>query len=474
MQIQSSHKSRYNNFFFDINIDLKKLKAFIAAFLGTVVENYDYALYGYLGVILAAKFFPETSDPSVALMRQFGVFALGFLAQPLGSYIFGSIGDKYGRKHALRWSIIGIALPTTIIGCLPDYSKLGWIATAILLICRISQGVFISAEGDGVEIFVYETISKRWACLGNSLVVVSYRIGFSLASFLSGFVLSNRFAHLEWAWRIPFFIGGALGLFTLWFRVNLIESYDYILNRVNAKSKIPDSYLKTIWENKGQVFVTFIIAGCFGGTAVFYLTFWNNYLNQTLNLFSTSEACYRTSFLTLMYIFFVPMGAFICDQVRSLIPPLRIATVLLFCMVIANAWCIHYYNYISTSLMACTIFAMAFFHAPIYILLMRLFDVSVRYRCLSIGHAFGSIIISSTTPLVSTYFWQKLQMPAAPLLYCASLVFTCFIAINFAKPKLPEVIDYHKKDKLTEEELEDFLESEPMISVVCSGEKEIL
>jgi MHS family proline/betaine transporter-like MFS transporter len=257
----------------------KKGKAIIAALLGTIVEWYDYSLYGCMAGVLAAHFFPS-QDPSVSLLKHFLVFSLGFLVKPLGAYIFGTIGDNLGRKKALRWSIVGIALPTVIIGCLPSYNEIGVSAVVILCLCRLTQGLFISAEADGVNIFIYETLSKKRACLANSSTWISSSLGFGLAAFLSGIVLSPKLP--EWAWRLPFLLAGVLGLITLWLRKSLIESYDYMLYRKSTDdaSVKTRSFWQAIKFHKFKILFALMLKGAGGGACYFYCVFWYNYFRS--------------------------------------------------------------------------------------------------------------------------------------------------------------------------------------------------
>lgn len=100
--------------------NLPKTKDFWLPLLGTITEYYDYALYGFTAVLLSQLYFPA-ADPTVSLLKTYVVFALGSAAKPLGSLIFGWIGDLRGRKIALQWTMLGIFIPTTLIGLLPTY-----------------------------------------------------------------------------------------------------------------------------------------------------------------------------------------------------------------------------------------------------------------------------------------------------------------------------------------------------------------
>src|SRR5437762_5175557 len=130
-------------------------KTVLAGAIGNVLEWYDFALYGYFAPVFAALFFPSNS-PSLALISAFGVFAVGFLARPLGAMLFGYWGDTLGRRNALAWSILLMAIPTCLVGLLPKYETMGAIAPIALTLCRFLQGLSVGGEFTGSATFLVE------------------------------------------------------------------------------------------------------------------------------------------------------------------------------------------------------------------------------------------------------------------------------------------------------------------------------
>ena len=130
-------------------------KTVLAGAIGNVLEWYDFALFGYFAPVLSRLFFPA-SDPSLSLIATFGVFAVGFLARPLGALLFGYWGDTRGRRAALAWSIILMALPTCLVGMLPTYAQIGLAAPLILTVLRFLQGLSVGGEFTGSVTFLVE------------------------------------------------------------------------------------------------------------------------------------------------------------------------------------------------------------------------------------------------------------------------------------------------------------------------------
>lgn len=129
-----------------------KNRIILASVLGNALELYDFSLYGIFAPLFATLFFPS-GNPTVALLASLMTFAVGFFMRPLGGILFGHLGDRYGRKKALSLSIIFMALPTCIIGCLPTYDQVGLWAPFGLLLCRLLQGLCAGGEYNGASIF---------------------------------------------------------------------------------------------------------------------------------------------------------------------------------------------------------------------------------------------------------------------------------------------------------------------------------
>jgi len=131
----------------------KQGKNFAAAFIGTALEFYDFALFGLLAPVFSTLFFPK-EDPIAALIASYGIFAAGFLIRPpLGGIVFGYVGDTFGRKKAMVISIIAMMVPTSLIGFLPTYDHIGLLAPIVLTLCRLLQGLCAGGEFSGAAIF---------------------------------------------------------------------------------------------------------------------------------------------------------------------------------------------------------------------------------------------------------------------------------------------------------------------------------
>lgn len=188
-------------------------KIIFAGLVGNVMEWYDFAVYGYFAAILAPQFFP-VSSPSASLIAAFGAFAAGFLVRPLGGLVFGRIGDKLGRQRALLLSVMAMAVPTVLIGCLPNYSQIGILAPVLIVVLRIVQGLSVGGEYTCSLVYLAEQSEPekrgRTAIWGMWGATSGILLGSGIGALVAGFVDAEQLA--SWGWRVPFIMGGFVAL----------------------------------------------------------------------------------------------------------------------------------------------------------------------------------------------------------------------------------------------------------------------
>jgi MHS family proline/betaine transporter-like MFS transporter len=200
-------------------------RAVLATSIGSFVETFDLALYGYFAVILAGQFFPA-DDPAAALLATFGIFALGFAARPFGGMFFGHIGDRLGRRTAVVASILLMAAATLAISVLPTYGQVGTLASVLLLVCRLLQGFSIGGEVAGGNVFVLEHATPRWSGRAVAANLAAGTLGLAAASALSLLLATvlDEAALASWGWRLPFALAAPLGLVGVYLRLRVSDS----------------------------------------------------------------------------------------------------------------------------------------------------------------------------------------------------------------------------------------------------------
>lgn len=215
------------------------IQALLAGVLGTSLQWYDFAIFGYFATIIANTFFPE-ADHIANLMKTFAIFAVGYLLAPIGSVIFGYISDIYGRKRALSISILAMAIPTALISITPGYNTIGILAPILITILRMTQGLVASTEFTNSAIFLVEHAPAKSKALYGCLTSSAYSLGMVFAGIIASFLTSNFMPH--WGWRIGFAISILGGLIVFFLRKHVEESPEFIFRETSP------SYLELFKE----------------------------------------------------------------------------------------------------------------------------------------------------------------------------------------------------------------------------------
>ncbi|MFD3718630.1 MFS transporter [Streptomyces sp. NPDC058674] len=197
-----------------------------ASLVGTAIEFYDFFVYGTAAaLVLGPLFFPSFS-PLAGTLAAFGTFGAGFLARPLGSVLFGHIGDRHGRRPVLLGSLLLTGLATVAVGCVPTYGAIGAAAPVLLLLLRFLQGLGLGGEWGGAVLLTAEHAPERRRGLWSSFPQMGPAVGFLLANgmvlALSALLSDAQFT--AWGWRVPFWAAGVLALAGLWLRRSVEET----------------------------------------------------------------------------------------------------------------------------------------------------------------------------------------------------------------------------------------------------------
>lgn len=390
----------------------KKAPLLLISLFGNTLEYFEYTIYGFLAPILALHFFPS-DNPTTSLIKAFGIIAVASFAKPLGALIFGYLGDTKGRSITLRYTVIGIAIPTFIVGVLPGYEGWGLVAVALLVLCRIFQGIFMSAESDGVRIYVFEHFGQKLPCLTSAFISCSAYTGIGLAALVASLIPSEGET-----WRLVFFGSATCGFLIYLLRRHLAETPPFLKLQENPGKHISlKNILKTRWTS---LIRTILITGAVGGVYHFYFVFQGTFLSRILHLISPEYASKLSLYLIGLYVLTLPLAGWASDRlgyvrVGKTGGLLTIGFAVINLVLITDG-----IIFIPTMLL--TTISMAFFVAPGYLFLTQQYDVNIRFRCLSLGHAIGSMIFSGTTPVICLSLWQFTGFTYAPFAYFLFLV----------------------------------------------------
>ncbi|MEU0668696.1 MFS transporter [Streptomyces lavendulocolor] len=197
-----------------------------ASLAGTAIEFYDFFVYGTAAALVLGPLFFPTFSPVAGTLAAFGTFAVGFVARPLGSVLFGHVGDRYGRRPVMFASLVLTGAATVAVGCVPSYATLGVTAPVLLLVLRFLQGLGLGGEWGGAVLLTVEHAPVRRRALWASFPQVGPAVGFLLANGvmlgLSAGLSDAQFR--EWGWRVPFWGAGLLAAGGLLLRSSLTET----------------------------------------------------------------------------------------------------------------------------------------------------------------------------------------------------------------------------------------------------------
>ncbi len=254
------------------SIGTEEKKVIFASSLGTVFEWYDFYLYAVLAPFFAALFFPP-GNQTAALLSAFAAYAAGFLVRPFGALVFGRIGDLVGRKYTFLMTIVFMGGSTFLVGLLPTFAQVGWLAPILMVTLRLVQGLALGGEYGGAATYVAEHAPHEKRGYDTSWIQTTATLGLFLALVLIYLCRSNMDAKefSDWGWRIPFWVSLILLAFSVYIRLKLHESP--IFQKMKAegkgsKSPLTDSFFKYP-NNK---FVLLALLGATAGQGVVWYT----------------------------------------------------------------------------------------------------------------------------------------------------------------------------------------------------------
>lgn len=240
-------------------------KSVVAAGLGAILEYYEFVIFLFLIPTMAQHFFPEDAENWIGQMSLLAIFAAGYIARPLGGGVLGALGDVFGRKRTFTWTIILMSGPTLAMGLLPTYGEVGWLAPLLLLVCRLLQGVAAGGEIPTAVVFIAETVSPRKLAFSLAAVGACISLGQLLGSLANvGVGIATDYGYGDWAWRVPFVIGGVFGFLSYLLRSKMRETpvFQELQARKETAKSIPIRMV--IRDYQREILVGLALAASFG------------------------------------------------------------------------------------------------------------------------------------------------------------------------------------------------------------------
>lgn len=269
------------------------------ALVANLLEWYEFSIYGLLASTMGLLFFP-THHPTNSAILAFTVFAMSYLARPLGSFYFGYIGDRIGRSFALKLSLLLMAIPTAAIGLLPNFAQVGWLATGLLILLRLIQGFAVGGEMPSSACYVFEASEARLRLILTSIVWASAHLGFLLATFVAFLLFRylDQTTILIWGWRIPFLLGVPITCFIAYVRTTIREDS-------NNVTHTPFSLTALFPQDKKALLKGMVLAA-FTTSCVYVFSIWMPfYLEHFLGV--NPATAYLTNAIAKCALFVIPI-----------------------------------------------------------------------------------------------------------------------------------------------------------------------
>lgn len=397
--------------------------------LGHGLEMYDFTLYGAFITIIALNFFSGVGSESSFFLALIAL-SVGYIARPLGAMLFGYIGDIYGRKKSLIFTILLASLATGTIGLCPSYTSIGILASVTLFLARLTQGLCAGAETSSASVFLIEHCTTERSSYGSAMIFLSGGSGCLIALLISKVFISLDFV---WAWRIPFIIGLLVGGIILYLRFRVEESIEFKNNYVKKDIASFVFFSKLIKNHSFGLIKAFFCGTLSGITSTTIVVFVNLFLYKILNVRMSTSIVFSVYGLS-SFLF----SCFICSKISSRIIRDKVIISALIGLIL---WSVPYFYLISTRLSTLIIFAQIIlgflagsFIAPIKSFLAEQFPVSVRCTGVSVGYNTGYALTSGLYPIMAFQLIEITGNIYAPaifiFLFAVLLLFVVVMTLN--------------------------------------------
>jgi MFS family permease len=432
-------------------------KVIIASSGGTVIEWYDFYIFGSLATTLASKFY-TTGTPVGDLIAWLGTFAIGFLVRPFGALFFGFIGDLFGRKFTYVITIAIMGLSTFVIGLLPTKEVLGVWAGIILIVLRILQGLALGGQYGGAATFVAEQAPQGKRGFYTSWIQTTATLGLLLSL---GIILATRLglgpeAFDEWGWRIPFFVSILLVILSVWIRRSLSESP--LFQQLKTTDKVSKNPLKESFTNPYNL--KWVLIALFGATmgqgvvwytGQFYALF---YLQQVFHASLVDSNIMVGIALLCAAPFFVFFG-WLSDKIgrkKIMMAGMLLAVLTYYPIYGAMAafapidtgqyflFSYQGYNMVALTLLVfIQVIYVTMVYGPIAAFLVELFPTKIRYTSMSFPYHIGNGVFGGLVPMIGLAWITASGNNFAGIWYPMIIASICFIVGMFMLKETKDV-----------------------------------
>lgn len=423
-----------------------------ASMAGTVVEWYEFFLFATAATLVFGQiFFVDSGNPLDGILKAFMIYAVGFIARPLGGIVFGHFGDKYGRKHLLQVSIVMVGVATFLMGCLPTYEQVGYTAALMLVLLRFIQGFAVGGEWGGAVLLVAEHSPSNQRGFWSSWPQAAVPIGNLLATsvLLASAALLPEEQFLSWGWRIGFWLSAVIVIIGYYIRTRITDApiFQQVQNEVKES--------KAQAFGVGEVFRRYP-RGVFGAMGIRFGENIMYYLVVTFSITYLSTHLGADTSTILLLLFFAHIAhAVVIPYVGRLTDRFGRRPVVAAGAMLGMTWGFIAFPMFDTRndyiiLMAVTLGLLV--HALMYAgqpaLMAEIFPTRMRYSGVSLGYQVTSIVAGSLAPIIAVALLRAFDSAVPISVYlAAACAVTLFAAIKLRETQGVSLHDVDEADR---------------------------
>jgi metabolite-proton symporter len=380
-------------------------RVIVASTAGTVVEWYDFFVYGTAAaLVFGPLFFPNTGSELTGIIAALGTYAVGFVARPIGGVIFGHFGDKLGRKRLLQLSLLIIGIATVGIGLLPTYEQVGNWAPALLVALRFAQGFALGGEWGGAVLLVSEhgDAQRRglWASFPQAAVPAGNILATGVLAILAGTLSEEDF--LSWGWRIAFLASAVLVLLGYYIRTKIEDApiYKEAMAKAAARHQEISPFKEVVRDHKRELLVAMGLRVAENIQYYMVVSFSITYLSLVVEA-DTSRILRLMLVAHLVHLFAVPLFGYLSDRIGRK-PVIGVG------LVLAAVWAVVAFRVFDSdrtlaivAILIAGLIAQALMYGPQAAFLSEMFPTRMRYTGISIGYQVTSIFAGALAPIIA-------------------------------------------------------------------------
>ncbi|WP_063061429.1 MFS transporter [Nocardia sienata] len=428
----------------------RPMKLAIASGVGTILEFYDFAIYGTATALVFNKVYFDTDDPWFGTFLGFATFAIGFVMAPVGAVIFGHYGDRFGRRAALTTAFILMGSATLVMGLVPDSRAIGIAAPLILIFLRMLHGISRGGEIGGAVLLAAEHAPASRRGLYGCFVTLGSPVGAILANTAFALVLLLPMDQvIAWGWRIPFLVGGVVLIIGIWTRTRISETPDFAGAGSGTDRPAPRglAVLRQDWRGVLRAAGVNIGQNCY---AFLLFTFMLSFLTEPDpgRGFSRSQVVWGITAALACHAATVVLGSHLSDRLgRKTVIGFGMTSAAVFAPVLF--WVTAHGSFLACIAVICIGFTLTgFVYGPMFTMFAEQFPVTQRYSGVGIGYQVGAVVGGGIAPMVANRIVSGTGSVVPVGFYAAALMLISLFALLKGKETAPLAVGKSFRSRL--------------------------